>query len=118
MTNQEVIQQALARAHQQGFRLKGAPVPDYQHLTVVWLDERGGHAQVVVSSADYSAPVALNLGQLFLDVKFVRALFGELWEVHLNLLAATANPLDYLRALLPAGTAPSEPVPANRARSS
>ena len=100
MDNIEVIHSALERAHQHGFRLKEALTKDYTELDVTELNEETGYFVASVEGKSGKESLNLNLRLLLFDVTFARALFGDYWETHLNLMACSAKPLEYLQAYL------------------
>ena len=100
MNTTEVIHLALEKAHQEGYRMKEALTEDYVEINVTEYDEKSGLITVHVKGKSGKDTLQLNIRQLLFDVVFARALFGDYWETHLNLMACSANQVEYLQTYL------------------
>lgn len=91
----ELLVQVIHKAKRSGFKFRNL-IDNYDYFSISSFNPETGRLVLVLKNAERHQIIYDSIYLLFFDLSFAKALFGESWEDHLDLLAKSENKLQYL----------------------
>ena len=96
LDDKELLSKIIQKAKMAGFKFRNL-IDDYDYFSITAFNPETGRLVIVLRNDNHHQIVYDSIYQLFFDLTFAKAFFGEDWENHLMEMAKSQNKLDYIR---------------------